>query len=105
MSTPTDTTDDAQTTDLQTLECLAFELMNLEAGEDREASRELWQQKSEVRTEWRARAKRLLSSVTDNGLRLRAGDRRALGRQLDWLVTIPPRPAYSLESESRSAES
>lgn len=103
MSNTPDTIDDSATLELQAAEILAFELMSLSLGPDtdREEAREHWQASAQLRTEWRCKAKDLRGFLGDGGVRIRVGERRSLCKQLDWLMTIPPRSAYSVEQEAR----
>lgn len=56
---------------------------------------ETWQDSPGVRQTYRALAKKSLEAQEADGIRIRAGDVRAIGRKLTWMQTIPPRLAYS----------
>lgn len=91
---------------IQIREALAFRLYSEAATsnvptETASGCRDLWQAANEdTRREWRSEAENHITSLEQCGLGIRVSDTKELLKHLDWLVTVPPRPAYRLPSAS-----
>lgn len=102
----TDNPDDLNPLELQALECLAFSLLVADRPDvSLEVVRDEWQSTADIRTRWRETAKGVSARLLESGTRLRVGEKRALHRQLEWLMTVPPRAAYSVDEEHRALAS
>lgn len=95
---------ETQRTERQIVEILAFALTERGTGfpppsynilGDASSARDTWQEEADFRAAGRAEAKNLLAVLAECGLRLRPSDSKQLGKTLDWLKTVPPKPAYS----------
>lgn len=81
-------------------EIVAFYLFSSQHQTDTESDiREAWQAGPDTRDEYRKLSKYLQSSLLESGCRLKISDSKQLTKKLDWLLTIPPRQAYDLDSE------
>lgn len=86
-------------TDKEVWEGLAYALHQLQAilggpsGED--AIRDKWQGDPSLRKSFRQEAARLAGVLEDNGLSVKSSNRALLRKRLDFILTSPPRPAYS----------
>ena len=80
--------------DPKQVEILAFNLSRDFALSAAEAQ-VVWQENPELRANSRERAEKVIRELSDTcGLKLRVSDSRLQAAFLNWLVTIPPRPAY-----------
>ena len=79
------------------VEALAFSLFCSEEIEPDtlDAARAKWQASLEIRSNFRKCSNGVLRRLEAQGLRLRPHDSKLLARELDWMKTIPPRPAYT----------
>lgn len=82
----------------QMSELLAFHLFRMRnMKETEEAAAELWRNSKEARDSNRASAKELLRQLEEVGVRIAASNSQKVLKAVNVLVTIPARPAYSLE--------
>jgi hypothetical protein len=90
---------------IQTREILAFRLFadsdQCPVPKTESNCRDLWQSANEdTRKEWRTHAESHMANLDKVGLGVRISDSSKVAKHLDWLVTVPPRAAYSLPSAS-----
>ena len=64
---------------------------------DLDAARDAWQADLERRKAFRDSARGLSKLLEVAGLRVRPSNSALLAKQLEWLKTVPPRPAYDDE--------
>ncbi len=81
--------------DVTVVELFAF--ATFKGDRDPDEARQEWQAESETRYKHRAEARETLKFLhASGGIKFRTSNSAVQQKTMDWLMTVPPRPAYGL---------